>query len=367
MSTRVCIFHHPFPIQSGGTSGSRVRPYQMISAFRELGYEVRIISGYARERSLQVARLRQDLTNGQRFDFAYSESHTSPMQLTDPNHLPLRPFVEHRFFHMLKRSNVPVGLFYRDVYWRFDQFKVAYPTPKWQVMTHFYRKEWGLIRKYVDHLFLPSMRMATALPTSWPSSSITPLPPGIITQPPRNNATPAIDKRLRLIYVGGVTPPLYDLTPLIDSVHDLPDVHLTICCRPDEWQKVASHYRSASNVQIVHFSGKQLASLYSTSDLAVIAREPHPYLDFAMPVKVFEALAHGLPLVVLGQSETARFVKQENVGWVVDSIPALRSFLDTLRSNRSALESMYERIPMVQQRHTWAARAQLVANILTPR
>ena len=37
------IFHHPLPINSNGKSGSQVRPYKMVEAFKNMGYKVRLL------------------------------------------------------------------------------------------------------------------------------------------------------------------------------------------------------------------------------------------------------------------------------------------------------------------------------------
>lgn len=365
MSSPACIFHHPFPVEPHGTSGSRVRPYQMLKAFERLGYEVTAITGYARERRRQIDRLRVDIARGKRFDFAYSESHTLPLQLTEPHHFPSHPFVDGRLFHTIKRTGIPLGLFYRDVYWRFDQFKETYPGLKRHLAVLFYRQEWRLFRKHADHLFLPSLSMASALPTTWPADRLSALPPGIDRSIPLRRCAPTSPSALRLLYVGGTTPPLYDLTPLFEAVRGSEQMRLTLCCRRAEWNLVSSRYQVPDNVEVVHASGEQLDVLYEQADLAAIVREPHPYLDFAMPVKVFEALGHGLPVVTLAGNETARFVQEQDVGWVLGSPSDLRALADDLLNHPAKLEDAFQRVESVQGAHSWQARAQRVAETLT--
>jgi len=365
MANPACIFHHPFPVEPGGKSGSSVRPFQMLRAFGELGYEVTAVTGFARERREQIRRLSADIAKGKHFDFAYSESHTLPMFLTEPHHLPSHPYVDHALFGRLNRKRIPLGLFYRDVYWRFDQFKMQYSWPKQHFATYFYRREWNEYTNVVDHLFLPSLAMVAALPTPWPAERLSPLPPGSNSSVAIQRSAPSTSSTLQLLYVGGVNPPIYDLTPLFESIHRYHSAQLTLCCRREEWDAVANYYAPTDTVNIVHASGEQLNALYQQADLITILRKPHPYLEFAMPVKVFEAISYGLPIVSLEGSETARFIDQEEIGWVVESPGDFRLLLDSLLANPKKLETAYQKVASVQERHTWNARAHQVTKTLT--
>ena len=359
------IFHHPFPVTAGGTSGSQVRPYQMLNAFESLDYEVEAVVGYGKERQTTIKRLRQEITKGRRFAFAYSESHTIPTLLTEPHHVPTFPFLDFRFLAFLKRQRIPVGLFYRDVHWRFDQYQQA-PWLQRLVSIPLYHYDWQQYTKVVDHLFLPSLAMAAHLPSAWSRASVSALPPGM---PPALTAAeptiPAAEGQLRLFYVGGVKPPLYDLQPTFDYLRDLEQVTLTLCCRREEWQHAQASYAVPSNVAVVHASGRDLAPYYAQTDFFAILWQPHPYLDFAMPIKVFEALGQALPIVTTPGTETARFVEAEDIGWVVASRDALKQLLHTLREDPERLRDKKRKLLAVRSKHSWQARAQQVATTLT--
>lgn len=366
MANLACIFHHPFPIKPGGASGSSVRPYQMLRAFEELGYEVTAVSGYGPERRAAVRRLSEAIGKGKRYDFAYSESHTLPALLTEPHHLPSHPFVDGALFHQVRREGIPLGLFYRDIFWRFEYFKAHYSIAKRHFATFFYFHEWRQIRRFVDHLFLPSLGMASALPSPWPVERMSPLPPAASSlQDPLRFTALGKSETLKLLYVGGVMPPLYDLTPLFDAVGASPIVRLTLCCRYQEWQRVKDYYAVPRNTDIVHADGRDLEPLYERADAVAILRKPNPYLDFAMPVKLFEALGHGLPIVTVKGTEAARFVEREHIGWVLDSYEDLRALAENLFANPVKLLDAYEKVAAVRERHTWKARAEQVASVLT--
>ena len=56
-------------------------------------------------------------------NFLYSESSTMPTSLTEPHHMPTHPFLDFSFFYFCKRNGIKIGLFYRDIYWKFEIYK----------------------------------------------------------------------------------------------------------------------------------------------------------------------------------------------------------------------------------------------------
>lgn len=355
-----CVFHHPMPVAPGGRSGSSVRPYLMREALADAGFEVVSVTGHAAERDAAMRRVLADLEGGRGYAFAYSESHTLPMPLTDPHHLPLRPELDYGFLAALKRRAVPVGLYYRDVHWLYPELTPGYPAHKRAFVNAFHRREWRRLQRVVDHLFLRSARMAERLPTPWRGAT-PPLPPGLVPRP-RERRRP-VGGELRLLYVGGVNPPLYDLDPLLQAVAAAPHVGLTLCCRPEEWARRA-YAHAPPNVRVVHASGRDLDPLYDEADAVAVVLRPHDYLGFAMPVKLFEAMAYGLPVVALAGTEAARFVAAEEVGWVVEDAAAFAELTRRLLDRPEALEEAYARVAAARERHTWTARARQVADTL---
>ena len=139
-----------------------------------------------------------------------------PTLLTDRHHLPLHPFTDFGFFKELKRHNIPIGLFYRDVYWAFDLYKKSVSTLKRVFAVHFYKYDLKQYDKFVDTLFLPSLKMLQYIPGGVKIPNVQLLPSGceIYDQITEKNGRSG----LNILYIGGITQPLYDLTPLIEAV-----------------------------------------------------------------------------------------------------------------------------------------------------
>lgn len=355
------VFHHPAPIGSRMTSGSGLRPTRMLQAFRNLGYDVEEVSGLSPDRSAAGRRVLEQIDKGRRFEFVYGESVTMPNALSDPHHLPLRPAMDYRFFKAVRQRHVPVGVFYRDIHWRFDQYRTVVPRGRQLVARSFYRLDLAVYRKTVDVLFLPSVEMAEFIPGAHPR--VVALPPGgpsPFTPPRLEPAT----RPLNLLHVGGVRPPLYDLAPALDAIAGQPDVRLVLCCRPDERSYLGD---LPSNCTVVHADGDAVSALYAAADLSLLYYGPHIYRRFAMPVKLFESVAHGTPVVANGHTAAGRFVARENLGVCVSDLGDLRSTLRDLAREPDRVGELQSAVLAARARHTWEERARQAADILMER
>jgi hypothetical protein len=87
----LAVFHHPGPVAPNGRAGSQVRPWQLLQAFREEGYDVVPVVGHGAERRQQIEAVYHALSSGRRISFVYSESRSIPTLLTEPYRLPRFP------------------------------------------------------------------------------------------------------------------------------------------------------------------------------------------------------------------------------------------------------------------------------------
>ena len=373
------IFHHPLPVTSEGRSGSQIRPYRMLQAFKALGYEVWEVTGHAAERKQAMARIKQRVSQGLDVAFCYSELSTMPTPLTEKHHIPLHPFLDPLFFRWLNRQTIPCGLFLRDIYWRFQLYRDAVPWFKRAITVPFYWYDVHWVRHTVDHIFVPSLSFDTYLSIQTYTKGFSTLHPGC--DPPRlgvpgdhppggsGRSPRSRSKTIHMLYVGGVMPPLYDLTPLFEMLARSQPIHVTLCCREEEWVLAQSHYGDlipGNRLRVVHRRGGAVQTLYEKADLFVLWRRHHEYLDLAMPVKLFESMGHRVPIVTLKGSglELTRFIERESVGWVVPSSDALVSLVSAIQADPSMLEEKRRRMEANIGRHTWRERARQVAATL---
>ncbi len=350
-------------------SANLARPVKMLTAFKRAGYRVVEITGNARQRRRRIARLKRLVCRGVSIDFAYSETSNLPLFFNEDNRLPAHPLLEYRFFSWLRRRGIPIGLFLRDLHWKFPHFR-QYSLYKRLPALLFYWLDWLLYMSRCDQLFVPSAGLADCLPTRMRRAGINVLPPGCDVRdclpPAKTPKSRSSPQGLSLFYVGGVTPPLYNLQPIFDCAKRLPLEKVVICCRQDEWHKARASYADepSDNVRFVHLQGAELAACYRNADLFIFTLEPYQYMDLAMPYKIFEAVSFHLPIVAFAGSEAARWIADEDAGWVVADLAELLSLIGRLREAPELLARKARKLDALAAKHSWTNRAQAVAEAL---
>lgn len=359
---RQMIYHVPYPIVQTSQAATALRPRKMRDAFLQAGYRVCEISGYAAQRRRRMRALAQMLERGERFDFCYSESATMATPLTEPSHLPPHPFLDHTFFVSLRRAGIPVGLYYRDIYWRYPSYVESLGPALATAMRGVYLWDLAWYRLGLDRLYLQSEAMSAEVP--WvPAERHGVLSPGAdIVDTPLPGDGP-----LRLFYVGALGE-YYRLDTLVEAVRGLEGVELTLCTRPEIWRAHEDHYRPLmdSSIRVVHGSGPELEPYYAECSVASLVVEPSAYRDFVLPVKLFEYLGHGRPVLATANTLVGSYVSDNGVGWAVPyTREGLRAALVELRDHPETVREVTRRCRDFRVEHTWRARALQVAADLT--
>lgn len=356
------IFHVPFALGERSGSASGIRPVRMRRAFESLGYEVVEISGRHAERRRRIADAKRRISSGCAIDFVYSESMTAPTGFGEPITLATSVTRDLRFLRFCRRAGIPVGLFYRDIYWKFQRKSgsllrsVKEKIRRWRYIAD--------LRGYevaVDRLYVPSMRMASYLPAA-NQSQAAPLPPAC---EPVDSSVP--DLGLSILYVGGVGDH-YRLTETVRGVEAASGARLTICTRESEWRDAESEYRDivGDSTTIAHLSGSELERLYSNAHIGALLMEPAEYREFAAPMKLYEYLGHAKPVIATKGSFAGDFVEENGVGWAIPyEAAAMTELSQRLIDDPALLESARRRATIVREQHTWQTRAEHVVDDLT--
>ncbi|MDO5018692.1 MAG: glycosyltransferase family 1 protein [Lagierella massiliensis] len=357
------IFHIPFYADKEHLSGSNIRPYKMIKGFKDLGYNVDIVMGYGKERKASIYEIKNKIENGLSYDFCYSESSTMPTLLTEKNHIPKYGSMDFKFFKYLKSKGIKIGLFYRDIYWQFDEYKKNLSLPKRLVSTLFYKYDLKKYDELVDVLYLPNMKMKKYIPMN-PHKVFEELPPAIDEAVEYEKA---FSDELNLFYVGGLGG-LYQLDEFFKAVVSLDFVKVTVCTRKDEWIKLKSKYQPYLNekVTIIHEGPDGYKPYLEQADLGILYFKPVEYRDFAMPVKLFEYIKFKKPILAVKDSAVGDFVKKHDIGFVLPySAYELKTLLLKLHEEKNEIEIKRENLKKIIPQSTWKARALKVKEDLT--
>ncbi|WP_218955873.1 hypothetical protein [Acinetobacter sp. YH12064] len=354
------IFHCPFVLNYSATSASGIRPIKMLEAFQDLGFNVDVVSGNSSDRKKIINNIKKKINSGTTYDFVYSESSTMPTALTDQHHLPLRPFLDFDFFDFLKSKKIKIGLFYRDIYWMFDDYGNNLPWYKKQLALFFYRLDLKMYNNLLDKLYLPSLKMGDYVKI-YNKNIIDNLPPAHSTSNylVKNNYS----EKLNLLYIGGMGVD-YRMHKLFEAVSVLPNVCLTICTRERDWNNVKDEYGLISkNINIVHKSGSELEELYDNSHIAILFVEPKDYREFAVPFKLYEYIGRNKPIICTSSTLVGDFVANNNIGWVLDyDVNELVNLLSNM--SKTDFDKKTERVCELKIHETWESRAKKVCTDL---
>ncbi|MEN4904781.1 glycosyltransferase [Luteimonas sp. TWI1416] len=360
------IFHTPLPLAVNPVSASGIRPMRMIDAFSALGHKVDVVSGHGRERAKAIGDVKKKIRNGTKYALAYSESSTMPTLLTERHHLPTRPCLDFGFFKHLNDLKVPIGLFYRDIYWAFPEYEKNVGALRAKFARFFYRYDLQRYNSQLDMLYVPSIRMVESIPSSM-TCPISELPPGHDFDAARVSTTRSgVPGELRLLYIGGLSSH-YQMHELFSAVSASANTRLVVCTRDLEWHSNQSAYAPylSENIEIVHASGEGLNALYDRSDIALVFVKPHAYWTFAAPVKLYEYLGRGTPIIASKGTLAAEFVEANKVGWVIPyTSDDLSALLRHLSQNPDEIERARQQCLTVLSQHSWKARAAQVINDL---
>lgn len=361
---RTMLFHAPYPLGERTGSGSGVRPARMRQAFSDLGYDVVEVTGYGAGRRRVVRRLVAQLKDGLVVDFAYGENSTMPTLLTETHHLPTHPLVDLRLLCLLRRHGIPTGMFYRDVYWRFAEYTERVSPVVAAGTRTLYHAELLAYGRWLDRVYLPSAQIASQVPHLRPGQTA-PLPPGgEVVDVPR------VDGPFTVLYVGNVSS-YYRMHALLEAVDATPGVHLVLCTPPESWAAARGDYERwvGDRVEVVHERGEGLRPLFARADVASLVVEPSDYRDFAAPVKLYEYLGHGKPVLASAGTLAGQTVTDAGLGWAVrydaGELSALLARLrDEWAGGGGEVLAATERVREARHDHTWTARAQQVATDL---
>ncbi|WP_435743819.1 glycosyltransferase [Microbacterium sp. PMB16] len=355
------IFHVPFPLNPGATSASGIRPVMMRRAFEDLGYDVIEISGRHPQRRAQIREVKRRIASGLRVEFVYSEAATTPTGLGEPVTWQTSVTRDIAFLRFCRRHGVPVGLFYRDIYWRNDEYAQRVGQPYTSVLRWRYRADLRGYRTAVDRMYVPSMRMAEVMPYT-DLAKCTALPPGAVIV-----ETPAVEDPATMFYVGSLGH-YYQLQEAVRAFEAVDGASFILCTNAAQWESEKSGYEhllTGGATRVVHATGSELEPYYAVSALGCLFMAPIGYREFAAPLKLYEYLGHGRPIIATEGSLAAEFVVQNGIGWSVPyTAEALRDLLEELRRDPSIYREVAARAVAVRAEHTWKARAAQVADEL---
>lgn len=358
-----CIFHYPAPISDNPKVGSQLRPHMMLRAFKNIGYEVAEVTGYGEERKEKIKKIKESIKAGDEYDFLYAESLTLPTLLSEKNHMPRYPFLDFSFFDFCKKNKIRISLFYRDMYWKFPIYKESVPFRKRIITKPLYIYDIYKYIKLIDIIYVPSNKIQKYMPKN---VRLHELPPGgdaSIQKKEDRIKHIYKERKVNIFYVGGITG-LNDISGLCKAVMKNRNINLVVCTTKTELsnEKNIKEFQGCERIRFIQGSTKDLGKYYKEADVAALYFENNSYRDMAMPIKLFEYISYGIPVISNSNTAAAKFIEDKDIGWVIDYNPdEICKLLDKLVIEKEEIRKKSNNMLSIINDNTWESRARQVA------
>ena len=145
-------------------------------------------------------------------------------------------------------------------------------------------------------------------------------------------------------------------------------MRLIVCLRPEEWDAVKHEYEqwACPTIEVVHAHGNGLREYFERTNIAAIVVDLDEYWKLGVPVKLYEYIGAGKPVMVTKGSLAGDMVERMELGWTVDNSPeAVVELLERLANDPQEIRQARERVLVQRDEHTWLERARRAAKELT--
>ncbi len=364
-----CLFFLPYKLEEQGRGARMLRPRKMIQAFIDSGYKVELISGISSDRRIKINELKKQIAGGEKFSFCYAEANTEPTLLTDPNHMPTHPFLDFGFLKYVRASGIPIGLFYSDLFWKYDGYGVDLPSWKRRSALICYQYDIRQYEKILNRFYVPDIETFSQMLGSKRLSEIMKeLPPGAEDLSiPDIGVRDFSERPLTVFYVGGLGGN-YQISELIKAIRATEGVRLVLCCREAEWEKEKNSLSEwmCERVEVIHKSGDELEPYYMEADIGSLLFRRGSYMDMAKPFKAYEYLAHELPVLSTKGTSIGQFAEDQGLGWnIAYSADEISQVFREILTNPLLLMEKRQHCANAKKSNLWKSRAKEVEKDLT--
>ena len=357
------IFFYPAHLKWSEKFASSIRPLRLRKAFENAGYVPQVISGGIDERRSKLSGI--DFSE---VEFAYGENLTVPLFLADGKKYFWENFLFWSdFFYILRRKNIPCGIFVRDVHWLFPELmSINYNFLERLLIKPFYILEYYLYYLYLDRIFVPSLKMAEEIPGyEIFQRKFVELPPGADSE---FLSLTYSHGNLDVIYMGGLIGH-YDMPVVAELIKEKMDgINWHFFVREEEWKSFSAKYNIYADSRVkVYFLDRDgiKKRLVSLSPLLLYFPAPFSYNKFARSGKVMDAVSWGIPVILPSFHGDAEFVREKGAGWVIPyDKERLKNLLIFLRDHPEELRRVSERLKRVAEEESWERRAEFVVRTL---
>lgn len=336
-------------------SGSAVRPQKMYKAFLEHGVDVKLLECQQNKRKQRKEKVKEILhwLDSNKPDICYIESPSGP----------IFNYIDLKLIKKVHKMGIPIGYFYRDAFWLFPEW-MNLGKLKNNVIIFMNKITLSVLKNNCDILYFPTKSAAELFDFAY-FKRVDMLPPAADIGNIKEDVVNELYKNC--VYVGAVseTDGTFELLKAFTYLNDKTDLNisLTIVCREQEWEKINKSVDDTNCkwLRVIHASGKELASIYSKSDVALFPRQSDKYIDIAMPVKLFEYFSFGKPVIATKRIEPMKFIMENNCGLICnDDYKSIAKTIECFYRDEELQIRLKENVKKTAKNNQWVNRANKV-------
>lgn len=179
----------------------------------------------------------------------------------------------------------------------------------------------------------------------------------------------AIRKTNQICYVGGLFP-TRGIKELVKSLEYCnAELILAGSFSSKEFENEVKQLKGWEKVKFLGFvDRKEIIHILETSRIGIVTLHPTPSYLEAMPIKLFEYMSAGLPVIASNFPNWNQYVLDNHCGIMVDPLEpkALAEAIDRLLTNIELSKSMGENgMKAVQEKYSWSSQASVLSQFYT--
>jgi len=332
------------------TSAPKVRTFMLHQALQELA-EVDFITGTRRSRRWPLLKY---LLSGRLFrvQAVYLEAATSTSMEVDI-----------LLLLIARIWRIPMGIFIRDAHPLFQMID-SRPWKHKLLILGWHLSIW-CYKKLAQTLYYPSASFASLF-SGGPQQHVV-LPPGgrqLAFEPLPHSG------RRYILYAGGLTGIYGGVSQALQAVKELspahPELRFLCVCRPEEAVTLQA-WKHEPWLEIQHLDTEGILAYQSQIYLSVICLQQDPYSDLALPLKLFDYLALGKPVLATPCHEMQQFIEAHQVGLIAQTSADFKLQIQRLLDDETLANEMGQRATeLIHNAHSWSHRAQTILDTLLP-
>lgn len=340
------------------SSGSAVRPFRMYNAFKNLGCDVKLLEGQQNKRKIRREKVNEI--------FHWLDNNTPDLCYVEPPSGPFFNVIDLKLLKRLHKMGVPIGLFYRDFYWKFPKWAWK-DTPIWKKipLIAMHKRDLNVFKQCCNVVFFPSEECIEILEyVHFRKCKV--LPPGC-TRPNTNVKIGANE----IFYAGGVREAdgVDDLLIALDNINKKGlNIKLNLVTKKEELKHLKNQELLTKDwISFCEASGDELIPIYERSDLGILPKKRHFYMDMAISVKVLECMSNGLPVISTDCPAMARFIKENKSGIICkEGREGLEDAILEYYTNKQLYLGLIDNVKKAALKNTWEKRVeQMITDLMT--